>query len=94
MTVKGEEITCKARLLYTLADLPAKASLTNMMQFNGKFGCPTCNRKENRYVREMSIHSIHQELMRAQGLKECPWSLRGAHDTSTASLCIDHLAHV
>jgi hypothetical protein len=42
VTVRGEEVTCKARLLFTLADLPAKASLTNMIQFNGKFGCPTC----------------------------------------------------
>ena len=40
--MRGEEVTCKARLLFTLADLPAKASLTNMIQFNGKFGCPTC----------------------------------------------------
>ena len=42
VTVRGKEVTYKARLLFTLADLPAKASLTNMIQFNGKFGCPTC----------------------------------------------------
>ena len=42
VTVRGEEVICKARLLFTLADLPAKASLTNMIQFNGKYGCPMC----------------------------------------------------
>ena len=47
VTVRGEEVTCKARLLFTLADLPAKASLTNMVQFNGKFGCPTCKHEGN-----------------------------------------------
>ena len=43
VTVKGEEVTCRARLLFALTDLPAKASLNNMTQFNGRFGCPTCN---------------------------------------------------
>ena len=41
--IKSEvEIVCRARLLFVVADLPAKASLLNMIQFNGKFGCPTC----------------------------------------------------
>ena len=38
----GREVICKARLLFALADLPAKAMLYNMTQFNGRFGCPTC----------------------------------------------------
>ena len=36
------EITCKARLLMCLVDLPARASVLNMKQFNGKFGCSQC----------------------------------------------------
>lgn len=39
---EGKEVICKARLLFALADLPAKASLYNIMQFNGRYGCPTC----------------------------------------------------
>ena len=43
VSVQGEgEVVCRARLLFVVADLPAKASLLNMTQFNGKFGCPTC----------------------------------------------------
>ena len=43
VNVKGEgEVICRARLLFVVADLPAKASLFNITQFNGKFGCPTC----------------------------------------------------
>jgi hypothetical protein len=42
VSVKGGEIVCRARLLFVVADLPAKASLLNIIQFNGKFGCPTC----------------------------------------------------
>ena len=43
VSVKGEgEIVCRARLLFVVADLPAKASLLNVIQFNGKFGCSTC----------------------------------------------------
>ena len=42
VTVKGEEVMCKAWLLFTLAYLPAKAFFTNMMHFNEKFECPTC----------------------------------------------------
>ena len=40
VTGRGE-LTCKARLLFALADLPAKASF-NITQFNGKCGCPSC----------------------------------------------------
>lgn len=43
IAVRGRgELTCKARLLFVLADLPAKASLFNITQFNGKYGCPSC----------------------------------------------------
>ena len=35
-------MVCRARLLFVVADLPAKASLLNIIQYNGKFGCPTC----------------------------------------------------
>ena len=35
------EITCKARLLMCSVDL-ARASVLNMKQFNGKYGCSQC----------------------------------------------------
>ena len=40
--VKNEEFLCRARLLYVLCDLPTKAAVFNIMQFNGKYGCPSC----------------------------------------------------
>ena len=36
------EITCKARLLMCSVDLPARAFVLNMKQFNGKYGCSQC----------------------------------------------------
>ena len=36
------EVTCRARLLFTIADLPAKASLFNIMRFNGQYERPCC----------------------------------------------------
>lgn len=41
VTGRGE-LTCKTHLLFALADLPAKASLINITQCNGKYGCPSC----------------------------------------------------
>ena len=73
VTVKGEEITCRARLLFTLADLPAKASLTNMIQYNGKFGCHTCKQEGEQVYTciHICLHlhfgdNIHKGLMRAK----------------------------
>lgn len=37
-----EMITCKAQLLSSSFDLPAKASVLNMTQFNGEYGCSNC----------------------------------------------------
>ena len=65
MNVKGEEIICRARLLFTLADLRAKAALTNMTQYNGKFGCPTC-KQEGEQV------SIGRGTTRAYGYQPSP----------------------
>lgn len=36
------EMICKARLLMISADLPARASIVNMKQYNGKYGCLQC----------------------------------------------------
>ena len=63
VTVNGEEVTCKARLLFTLADLPAKASLTNMIQFNGKFGCPACEHEGKQvYAYNVLIDCINMDI--------------------------------
>ena len=37
-----EQFVCRAKLLFVIADLPAKASVLNCNQFNGRFGCSTC----------------------------------------------------
>ena len=42
MSVNQEEVICKAKLLFTLADLPAKSALANCNQYNGEFGCLSC----------------------------------------------------
>lgn len=36
------KITIKAHLIAVTADLPARAMIANMKQFNGKFGCSFC----------------------------------------------------
>ena len=36
------EITSKARLLMCSVDLPARAFVLNMKQYNGKYGCSQC----------------------------------------------------
>ena len=41
MSSPVEEITCKARLLMCSVDL-ARASVLNINQFNGKYGCSQC----------------------------------------------------
>lgn len=35
-------VICKAKLLFNVCDLPAKAVLMNCNQFNGAYGCPCC----------------------------------------------------
>ena len=37
-----EEVVCRVKLLMVVADLPAKALVLNCNQYNGKFGCSTC----------------------------------------------------
>lgn len=34
--------TIRGKLLLGVFDLPAKAAVLNMKQFNGEYGCPTC----------------------------------------------------
>ena len=47
---KGHRLlVCRARLLFALADLPAKAALYNVTQYNGQFGCP-CFKHEGEQV--------------------------------------------
>lgn len=47
-TKEHGEVTCKTRLLFALADLPAKAALYNITQFN--MDAHTVYMKENRYT--------------------------------------------
>ena len=68
--VRGKDVICRAKLLYTLADLPAKAALTNMMQYIGRFGCPTCKQEGEQvtinvdstgYSTLIVLHNVLQE---------------------------------
>ena len=63
VNVKGEgETICRARLLFVVADLPAKASLLNIIQFNGKFGCPSCYHEGEQVSRMLYIYILSHNL--------------------------------
>ena len=49
----------RVKLLFGVFDLIAKASVLNMKQFNGSYGCPTCLHPENIMV----FRYIHQVLL-------------------------------
>ena len=51
VTVNNVAVTCKAKLLISVADLPAKASLTNCNQYNGQYGCQSCKQKGDQVSR-------------------------------------------
>ena len=38
----GGVCTVKAKLIYAVMDLPAKAAILNCNQYNGEYGCATC----------------------------------------------------
>ena len=42
MMVNGKQTDIKIFVTKIAADTPAKASLLNMILYNGKFGCPSC----------------------------------------------------
>ena len=42
VTLPNKTITVHAKLLYVVADLPAKAILLNCNQYNGAYGCNHC----------------------------------------------------
>ena len=41
----GESVICRVALICTTVDLPAKAIVSNMIQFNGYWGCCYCLQK-------------------------------------------------
>lgn len=52
------EVTCKAMLLFTVTDLPAKAMLLNCHQYNGEYGCQTCKHKGKQVMCLIESHII------------------------------------
>ena len=44
------QLTCHATVLQTSADLPARAAMTNMKQFNGKWGVFTVTTLEKQLL--------------------------------------------
>jgi hypothetical protein len=80
VTVRGEEVTCKARLLFTLADLPAKASLTNMIQFNGNLVVQRVNMRESRFqLEEVALEHMDISQLRYGAIhntQNMPWRLK------------------
>lgn len=63
VSVKGEDVVCRARLLFVVADLPAKACLLNMIQFNGKFGCSTCYHEGKQVLYNMHVYVHVRNIM-------------------------------
>ena len=72
-TPSGKMVS-KARLLMCAVDLPARASVLNMKQFNGKWGClycedegvprPTCHLVRNWPYSTTSTPRTHGSIMR------------------------------
>ena len=56
----------RARLLVVVTDLPAKAAIMNITQFNGEFGCPVCLHKDEQ------VSSVH--------VYECGYIVYSAND--------------
>ena len=52
-------VTVKARLLVVVTDLPAKAAIMNIMQFNGEFGCPVCLHKGEQVRDTQSVYDLY-----------------------------------
>ena len=42
LNIRGQVVHTDFKLIYLVADMVAKASILNHMQFNGRFGCPLC----------------------------------------------------
>jgi len=42
ITVQGQQQLVKTQLICAVMDLPAKAALLNVMQYNGENGCASC----------------------------------------------------
>lgn len=57
MTPIGQEKAIRATLLLSSADLPAKALMANMKQFNGEKGCSVCE-DEGKTVGVGGLHRI------------------------------------
>ena len=53
-----ETVTVKGMLLCGTCDMPAKALVLNMMQYNGKYGCPVCL-QEGKTVKTRARRHVH-----------------------------------
>lgn len=58
VTINNENVNCKAFLICSTADLPAKSTLMNMTQFNGAFSCSRCFEKGETF-KTSSGGSVH-----------------------------------
>ena len=43
--LNGEQITCHVSVIACTCDLPARAIMSNMVQYNGFYGCSHCLQK-------------------------------------------------
>lgn len=59
ITIAGEVFLFKPYIL--IADMPAKASLLNIIQFNGYYGCPRCTMRGERICRRL-IYPIFENF--------------------------------
>lgn len=74
VTISGEEAaTCRVKVLCVTLDLPAKAKVSNFVQFDGRFGCTVC-KEEGLMVKVGRVHTCVYKYMEPLALrnhKEC-----------------------
>lgn len=51
MRIGENDVFCRVKLLMVVADLPAKAAVLNCNQYNGKFGCSTCDHEGKQVIK-------------------------------------------
>ena len=51
-------LKCKGMLLLCTTDLPARASVANMKNFSGEYGCSTCTDKGDNTLGSTPLHRV------------------------------------
>jgi hypothetical protein len=80
------------KLQFLIADMPAKASLLNMKQFNGKYGCTLCYHKgvhwNHRHIypsKEFTLRTNHQYRRHVEQVEQRGKPVKGIKGPSSLS---------